>query len=58
MSINIDSITVFKRIKITGADTVTTPYYTVEQMNYMVVHIGDVKSLKTICISQYTPCIL
>lgn len=33
-----------KRIKITGAESTTTAVYSVEQMQYLVQHIGDIKS--------------
>lgn len=32
-----------KRIKITGAESKTTEVYSVEQMQYLVQHIGDIK---------------
>lgn len=32
-----------KRIKITGAESTTTAVYSVEQMQYLVQHIGDIK---------------
>lgn len=32
------------RIKITGAESTTTAVYSVEQMQYLVQHIGDIKS--------------